>query len=205
MLSLLDLFGVAVFAASGALMAGRKRMDLFGVVVLAVVTAVGGGTLRDVLLGITPVFWVRDPLPIVVALGAALATVAAARRWRLERPALLVADAFGLALFTVLGAEHALHAGTPAVVALIMGVMSGVAGGIVRDLLCSEVPLILRREIYATAALLGAAVFVGLCWLGVGRPLAITAGMGAGLTLRLAAIRWSFSLPVFSLHDTHDP
>ena len=163
-------------------------------------TAVGGGTLRDLLLGTAPVFWVRDPIYVVVALLAAVAVLVGARRGPRPGP-LLVADACGLALFSVLGAREALRADAVPTIALVMGVMTGVAGGIMRDVLCGEVPLILRREVYATAALMAAGVFVGLGALGVGGDTPLWLGILAGLGLRLAAIRWGFSLPVFALRE----
>jgi uncharacterized membrane protein YeiH len=197
----LDLLGVAVFAASGALLAGRKRLDLFGVAVIALVTAVGGGTLRDLLLGATPVFWVRHPIYVLVALLTVIAVLLGGDRLGPRRGALLVADACGLALFSVLGAREALRADVSPAIAVAMGVMTGVAGGLMRDVLCGEIPLILRQEVYATAALTAAGVFVGLSALGVGGEVPLWLGILAGLTLRLAAIRWGFSLPIFSLRE----
>jgi uncharacterized membrane protein YeiH len=194
-----------VFAASGALLAGRKRLDLFGVVVIALVTAVGGGTLRDLLLGATPVFWVRDPTYVAVAILGVVAVLVGTRRLGPRRGPLLVADACGLALFSVLGAREALHIDASPMIALVMGVITGVAGGLMRDVLCGEIPLILRREVYATAALAAAGVFVGLEALGVGSDVPIWCGIAAGLGLRLAAIRWGFSLPIFALRDEHEP
>ncbi len=197
MMHYLDLFGTAVFAVTGALAAGRKHLDIFGVVVLSLATALGGGTFRDMALGSRPVFWVCDPLYIIIAAAASLGTFAVARFHRLPEGLLQVADAFGLAVFTVIGAERALANNAPAVVAILMGVVTGVAGGMIRDILSGEVPLILRREIYATASLLGAAVFVGL---GAVCP-TLCPGMwiGAAVTLglRLAAIKWDLSLPQF--------
>lgn len=201
MLHVLDLLGAAVFAVSGALMAGRKRMDLFGVVVLAVVTAVGGGTTRDLLLGIRPIFWIADPTYVLVAVAAAFGTMLGERLLRQARPALLVADAVGLALATVLGTERALASGVHGMIAVIMGMLSGIAGGLVRDVLCGETPLILRREIYATAALASAAVLVGLSALGIASRGSVIAAILVGLGLRLAAIRWQLSLPVFVAAD----
>lgn len=195
---LIDLFGVAVFAVSGALEAGRARLDLFGVLVIAVVTAIGGGTLRDVLLARQPIFWMTDPAYLVVITVAALATVALARPLRLARRALLLADAFGLAFFCVSGARVAERAGASAVVAVILGTMTGVAGGVVRDVLCGEVPLILRRDIYATAAIAGCAVFALGGALGVHDVARALAGMATAFGLRLAGIIWGLRLPVFA-------
>jgi uncharacterized membrane protein YeiH len=195
----LDLLGVAVFAVSGALAAGRKSLDLLGVVVLAAATAVGGGTLRDLLLDRHPIFWIRDPAFLVVIAAAALLTVV----WTRVRPppgnALLVADALGLALATIAGAQIAEAAGVPAMLVVVLGAVTGSAGGALRDVMTAEIPLILRREIYATAAILGVTVYLALQAAGAPRGVAALAGMAAVAALRLAAIFRGLHLPVFSL------
>ncbi|HEX6041455.1 trimeric intracellular cation channel family protein [Longimicrobium sp.] len=198
---LLDLVGVAVFAISGALAAGRKSLDLLGVVVIAVVTAVGGGTLRDVLLDRSPIFWVADPVYVLVIAGAAMATVAWTRRFHPPEKTLLIADALGLALFSVAGAQIAQDAGVPPVIAVIMGTMTGTAGGMIRDVLTNEIPLILRSdtELYATAAIAGITLYLVLGWIGVPRAPSALSGMAAITGLRLAAILGNLKLPVFSL------
>jgi len=197
-----DLFGVAVFAITGALMAGRKSMDLFGVLVIAVITALGGGTLRDLILDNHPVSWIRNDTYILVASIAAVGTVL----WvRLTRPihehGLLVADAFGLAVFTVIGTEVALQHAVPHSTAVIMGVMTGVAGGVMRDVICNEIPLIFQKEIYATACILGSLVFIVLRELDTPHWLDTGIAMLVVLLTRLAAIRWHLSLPRFHLLD----
>lgn len=198
---LLDLFGVAVFAISGALVAGRKSLDLFGVYVVAAVTAIGGGTLRDLLLDRRPIFWIDDPIYLLVIV---LATTGVLLYTRVARPpfdAILVADAFGLAFFTISGAEIAARAGVPASIVVLMGTMTGVAGGAIRDVLCGEIPLILRRHIYATASIAGAALDVILLRSGV--PAAISAILAMVLVfgLRLGAIFRGFHLPTFRLPE----
>ena len=191
----LDLFGVAVFAVSGALTAGRKSMDLFGVLVVAVITAVGGGTVRDLLLDRRPIFWIEDPTYLLVCVLAAGTTLAYASFLRPPRDSLLVADAFGLAVFTYIGAQAAHEAGVPAPIVVLMGTVTGVAGGIMRDVLCREVPLILRREIYATAAIAGATVFVVLTSLGVPGPLVALPTVATVFGLRLTALRLDLHVP----------
>ncbi|MGE0080084.1 MAG: trimeric intracellular cation channel family protein [Thiohalomonadaceae bacterium] len=195
-----DLFGTAVFAIAGALTAGRKGMDLFGVLVVALVTALGGGTLRDIILDNHPVAWIRDDTYILVSCLAALGTVLWVRfTGPLPEKWLLVADAFGLAVFTVIGAEVALAHQTPVSTAIIMGAMTGVAGGVIRDIICNEIPLIFHKEIYATACLSGALALVAL------KTLALPAGVDTALAMltvlgiRLAAIRWHLALPRFQL------
>ncbi|MDF2445038.1 MAG: hypothetical protein K0S46_274 [Moraxellaceae bacterium] len=201
-LHLADLFGIFVFAVSGALMAGRKSMDFFGVLVIAIITALGGGTLRDLILDRHPVTWIRDDSYILVASLGALATVLWVRFTRpIPEVGLLLADAAGLAVFTVGGAGIALAQGAPASTAVIMGIMTGVAGGVLRDVLCNEIPLIFQKEIYATACLAGALVFIALRESGLGDGVAAVVAMLVVFAIRLAAIRWRLSLPRFHLLD----
>src|ERR1700722_18404539 len=144
-LFILSMLGVAVFAASGALAAGRKNFDLLGVVVIALVTAVGGGTLRDLLLDRHPIFWVKDPSHLTVILASAALTLAYVRFRKPPLAALAVADAFGLALFTISGAEVAEAQGLPWLTVIVMGTVTGSAGGVLRDVLNREVPLLSRQ------------------------------------------------------------
>ena len=203
-LYVMDIFGVAVFAITGSLAAGRKRMDLFGVVVLATVTALGGGTLRDLILGAYPVFWVSAPVYLLVAVATAIVTFFLVRFCGLPHKLLSVADAFGLAVFTVVGTQKALDLGTSAGIAAVMGVMTGVVGGMVRDVLSGEIPLILRREIYATASLCGAATFLGVSLALRNEALAALASVAVTLGLRLSAIKWRMSLPLYISHENDD-
>lgn len=201
-LYLCDLFGVAVFAISGALMAGRKSMDLFGVLVIAMVTAMGGGTLRDVILGNYPVSWVGNDLYISVASIAATSVVLWARLTKpIPENVLLVADALGLAFATVIGTDVALKLHVSISVAAIMGVMTGVAGGVMRDIICNEIPLVLQREIYATASIAGALVFTALNACGIDHSAASIVAITLVFTSRLAAIRYRLALPRFHLFD----
>jgi uncharacterized membrane protein YeiH len=195
----LDIFGIIVFALSGALMAGRYQLDPFGVVVLASVTAVGGGTIRDVILQ-TPVFWVVKPYYLYVILATAILTIVLIRQpKRIPKRFLLIADALGLALFAVLGTQKALYLGAPIPVAVILGTITGVAGGMIRDVLCNVIPMILREEIYALAAMLGGSLFMLLHWLGWSDNHAMITSISAALILRLAAIYWHVSLPAFHI------
>lgn len=189
---------MAVCAITGVLAAKNKQVDLFGVIVLALVTAVGGGTLRDLVLGARP-FWIIDSSYVLNAVLAGVATFLAVRFWPLPMPILLVADAFGLALFTIVGAEKALALSGSNTVAVVLGVVTGVAGGMIRDVLTGEVPLVLRTGIYlyATAALCGASVFVVVAPRVPEPVIAQSFGIGVTLALRLAAIRWRLRLPEF--------
>jgi uncharacterized membrane protein YeiH len=197
MIHTFDLCGAGVFAVAGALAAGKKQMDLFGVVVLAMATALGGGSVRDVMLGIYPVFWVADPAYVIVVAACALVTFVAAHWLRPPTKLLMMADAVGLAFYTVLGMQKAQSLGVSMVISVLMGITTGVVGGILRDVLSGEIPLVLRREIYATAALAGAVVFAVLSALAPRAAINVVAAMAVVLALRLAAIRWTLSLPVF--------
>jgi uncharacterized membrane protein YeiH len=146
---LLDLFGVFVFAISGAMAADRRRMDLFGFIVIALLPALGGGTLRDIIID-APVFWLSDPTYLLMSLTAAVLTFVAANAIVRAGQWLVWADAVGLSLFCVLGAAKTLALGHDPVIAMMMGVITAVVGGIVRDVVCNEVPLILRQDVYAT-------------------------------------------------------
>jgi uncharacterized membrane protein YeiH len=199
LLYILDLLGVAVFAISGALAAGRKGLDLFGVLVIAAITAIGGGTLRDLLLDRHPIFWIDDPTYLVVILGAAGFTLAYVRLREPPGRALLVADALGLGLFAVAGAQIAEGVGLGTLIIVLMGTMTGVAGGVLRDVLTAQVPLILRRDIYATAAIAGILVYLLLSALGLPPGVAAVLGMLSVVTLRLLAIMKGLRLPVFRL------
>jgi uncharacterized membrane protein YeiH len=201
-LQLVEMLGVAVFAVSGALAAGRKSLDLLGVVVIATVTAVGGGTTRDLLLDRNPVFWIADPVYLVVATGAALLTVAYTRWRHAPAKALAVADALGLGFFVIGGAQIAERLDLPGIIVVVMGVVTGVAGGVVRDVLTAEIPMILRRgELYATTAIIGVSVYLLLVAAGIPRPVPALAGMSTIVALRLAAIFWGLRLPVFTLRE----
>jgi uncharacterized membrane protein YeiH len=184
-----------VFAISGALVASRKRMDVVGFALLGTVTGIGGGTLRDVLLGQLPVTFVREPMYLVACVlvsGVVFVTAHIPQsRYRL----LLWFDALGLALFAVTGAERALIAGAGPLVAVTMGVITATFGGILRDVLGAESPVVLSREIYVTAALLGATAFVAATGLGAPREAAVAAGVLAGFALRGAALHRGWSLP----------
>lgn len=201
LLYLLDLFGVGVFAISGALAAGRKSLDLLGVVIIAVVTAVGGGTTRDLLLNRHPVFWISDPLYLSVIIIAALLTLWYTHYKEPPEKALLLADALGLAVFTIIGAQVTQSVIDSEVIIVIMAAITGTVGGLIRDVLSNDIPMILRRDIYATAALAGASVYLILQFIGLSSIATIILSMGLIIGLRLAAIQWNWHLPRFKLKD----
>jgi uncharacterized membrane protein YeiH len=192
--SVLDWIGIIAFTVTGALVASRKQMDVVGFIVLGTVTGIGGGTLRDLLLGL-PVFWVREPAYLIACTVTAFLVFFAAHIPQSRYRSLLWLDAVGLALFAVIGAEKAREAGAGATIAVAMGVITATFGGVVRDLLGGESPVILSREIYASAALAGAVAFIALTALGTERELAIGAGFAIALAIRGAALRYGWSLP----------
>jgi uncharacterized membrane protein YeiH len=201
---IMDFLGVAVFAVSGVLAAGRKHLDWFGVLVIAMVTAVGGGTLRDLLID-RPVFWLVDTGFLWVIIAATLLTMVVVRIRNIPLRALLVADALGLALFAISGARIAEAAGYGGIVAVILGTMSGVAGGVLRDMLIAEIPLLLRDgEIYATAALLGIIVYLGLQAAGLERMTAAYFGMAVIAALRFTGIFLGLRMPALRLGEKQD-
>jgi len=191
-----DLLATDIFALTGALVASRKELDILGFFWFAAATGVGGGTLRDLILG-TPVFWVANPMPLAICLGVALvmhfvsAMVLSRQRW------ILFLDAFGMAFATVAGTAKALELGTGPVVAVTMGLFTATAGGIIRDTLGQEPSIIMRREIYMTATVVGASVVVVGHTLDVLMPFVLIAGFLTAFVLRLAAIQFNLSLPVF--------
>ena len=192
---------VGVCAVTGVLAAEDKQVDLFGVLVLAIVTAFGGGTVRDLLLGDMPVAWMRNPSYLLTAVSAGLGTFVVSRYRPLPRTVLLVADAFGLALFTMIGTRKGLAFGVAVPVGVLLGVITGVAGGILRDVLTGTIPLVFRSSIYlyATAALCGAVVYVFVLQWTPFPAAAAASGAATTLVLRLAAIRWKLGLPLFQV------
>lgn len=198
----LEMLAVMFGAATGALAARGKRIDLFGVVVLGLVAAMGGGTLRDLLLDV-PVFWVADANFITAGVFGAILTFIVARYATPPAASLQIVDAVSLAFVTMLGTSKTLQLGHASGVCVVLGVTTGVAGGIFRDLLCGEIPLVFRAHInlYATAALAGSLMFVTTSKSGVPAPWNLLIGAGVVLGLRLAALRWQIRLPEFAHHE----
>lgn len=192
----LDLLGTVVFAITGLLAARRKMLDLFGAIVIAMVTAIGGGTLRDLIIGV-PVFWTQNDIYIYIVVVAAMMLFFLARYRRLPVKLLLFLDALGLAVFTVIGTQKAMALGFSDPIAIMTGIMTGVVGGIIRDVLVGEVPLVFRKEIYATASFVGASLFLLLEHLGFSIDLAVVAAILVTLFMRVGAIMFNIELPVF--------
>lgn len=195
LLSALDYAGVATFAASGALMAAQKRQDVLTFIFFAAITGVGGGTLRDLLINV-PVFWVMDPGYVVVC------TIVAVLIWLtrgrgVPGQALLWLDAIGLCVYAVVGAAKTLALGLSPVVCVVMGVLTATFGGIIRDVLANEPSILLRRELYISAALVSASIFIVLRTLGVDWTGATAVAVTLGFIVRAGAIAWKWRLPAF--------
>jgi len=191
----LDLFGSSVFAVSGAILATRKNMDVFGVIVVGFVTAIGGGTLRDVLIGRTPVFWLSDKNYIILILIVSLLTFSFATKILRVKNVLRMADAIGLGTFTIIGIKIGLDGGLSNFFAIIMGMMTAAFGGVIRDVLCRETPLILNREIYATASLAGGIVFFLMQGVALPENITITISISTIIAIRLVSLKFGWNLP----------
>lgn len=197
MLHVIFVVAIAAEAMTAALAAGRRRMDWFGVCVLAVVTALGGGTMRDTLLGHYPLSWVTDPSLLLIASGAALVTIALARFMETLRWPFLILDALGLVVFTIIGCNVAIEMGQSPVIVIVAGMITGIAGGILRDVLCNDIPLVFSGELYATVSIVTGAIY----YLGViaGYPADVVTILAIvlGFTLRVLAILFNWSMPKF--------
>jgi uncharacterized membrane protein YeiH len=196
MLQLIEILGVVTFALSGIIEARRKRMDLVGVYTVALVTAFGGGTVRDLFIDRTPLFWVANQWYAVLILALALGAFLFPGLTSVPARSLLLPDALGLGLFSVAGAGFARDAGASLFIAAILGVITGVFGGVLRDVICNEIPFVFRSTyLYATAAFLGCLGYLILASLGVSEGLAVPIGIAAVIGIRLAALRFNLRVP----------
>ena len=198
MLTSIYMIAITAEAMSGALAAGRRNMDLFGVALIAFLTALGGGTVRDILLGNFPVTWTQHPRYIYMTITGGLHPIAIARLMRHLHQLFLVLDAAGLVAFTVIGCNVALKLGYDTIVVVMSGITTGIFGGILRDILCNRTPQVLRHELYASVSLVVALLYLELLNQGLSENITLLAAFSVGLLLRMAAIRWQLSLPVFS-------
>lgn len=190
------LIAIAAEAATGAFMGMRRRIDLFGIAVVGTVAALGGGSIRDMILGHYPLGWVVHPEYLIFTVGAALAAALLARHLNRLKNAFLLLDALGLVAFTVIGCNIAAATDAHIAIVVLMGMVTGVFGGLLRDILCNQVPLVLQRDLYATISLVTGMLYVGLLRLGFDPDLAMAVAIGIGFSLRLIAIRFSLALPV---------
>ncbi len=195
LLLLLDYIGTFVFAISGVLTAAEKRLDFFGATVIGFVTAIGGGTLRDILLGDLPVAWMRNTNYFWVIIAAVVVTILFRKQVMSLKRTLFLFDTIGIATFTVIGLKKALLMGIDPSMAVLMGLSSAVVGGVIRDILCNEVPLILHREVYATACIGGALTFLLLYNLSVPEVICEIVAVSLIIGIRIVAIRFNIALP----------
>jgi len=197
MLQIIFVIAVAAEAMTAALAAGRRKMDWFGVCVLAAVTALGGGTMRDTLLGHYPLSWVKEPWLLLVCCGAALVTIALARFMERLRWPFLVLDALGLVVFTIIGCNVALEMGQPPVIVIVAGMITGIAGGIMRDVLCNDVPLVFSSQLYATVSIVTGILYYAGLQLNLVPDVVTVFTIVVGFALRILAIRFNWAMPKF--------
>ena len=195
MFYIIDILGTIAFAISGVLVALNKRMDAFGILIIAFVTAVGGGTLRDILIGETPVSWMKDMTFIYVVILSTIFAVAFRSKIDYLRKSLLLFDTIGIGLYTVVGVEKGISAGLHPIICVFLGTMSACFGGVIRDILCNEIPVIFRKEVYATACILGGATYFLVIKLPIASNFVFVIADAVVITVRLIAVRFKVSLP----------
>tara|TARA_R100001369_G_scaffold3540_8_gene10977 strand:- start:25994 stop:26659 length:666 start_codon:yes stop_codon:yes gene_type:complete len=191
----IDILGTIAFAISGVLVAMNKRMDPFGVFIIAFVTAVGGGTLRDLLIGSTPVFWMADMIFIYVIAAATFAAVVFRNQIKHLRKSLFLFDTIGIGLYTVIGIEKGLNADLHPIICVALGTISACFGGVIRDILCNEIPVIFRKEVYATACIFGGSTYFILREFITDQNLIFVISLSVVITVRLLAVIFKISLP----------
>ena len=195
MFQLLDIIGTMAFAMSGALTAMNKKMDPFGVFIIAFVTAVGGGTLRDVLIGRTPVGWMLDLKYAYVIMAAVILSIIFRKKFDRLRTSLFLFDTIGLGVFTLIGLEKGINIGLHPMICIALGTMTACFGGVIRDILCTEIPVIFRKEIYATICILGGTVFFLLRKLNLDNDILYLTTSLVIILVRLMAVKYKWSLP----------
>lgn len=202
LLNYLFILGICVEAITGALAAGRKKMDFFGVILIATITALGGGTVRDVLFNTYPLTWVAHPEYLVYTSVLAFLTIFIAHSLVRIMKVFLILDALGLSTFVIIGTEKVLQHGMSPGVAVISGMITGICGGMLRDILCNDIPLVLRKELYAVIALVGALLFIALAHFHIPHNLNIVLTFITIFTIRLLAIFFHLQIPIFDYSDT---
>lgn len=200
-LLVLYLVAIVAEAMTAALAAGRRDMDWVGVSIIACLTALGGGSVRDVVLGHYPLTWVKHPEYLWMTAGAALVMALSAPIMRRLHTVFLWLDALGLVVFTVIGCQVALEMKLPVTIVLISGMITGCAGGVLRDILCNDIPLLLRKELYGSVSMLTGGLYIGAQSLGIEVHQAIAVAMVAGFLLRMLALRFNWQMPKFVYRD----
>ncbi len=191
----IDILGTIAFAISGVLVAMEKRLDLFGVLIVAFVTAIGGGTLRDLLIGNTPVVWMRDATYMITILVTVVFAILFSGKLKYLRKSLFLFDTVGIGLFTLIGIEKGLQAGLLPIMCIALGTMTASFGGVIRDILCNEIPVIFRKEIYATACIVGGIIYFILVAVGLPEKYSYIASIVAIIAIRLLAVKFGIALP----------
>lgn len=191
----IDILGTVAFAISGVLVAMEKKLDLFGVLIIAFVTAIGGGTLRDLLIGNTPVGWMTTPVYLITITATVVTAIIFVNQLRYFRKSLFLFDTIGIGLYTMVGVEKGLNAGLSPVMCIILGTITASFGGVIRDILCNEIPVIFRKEVYATICILGGVIYFILIQFPVDSAYAYVAAIMSIIVMRLLAVRFKISLP----------
>lgn len=201
---LIDILGTIAFAISGVLVAMEKKLDLFGIFIIAFVTAVGGGTLRDILLGSTPVVWLMDPTYSIIILASVVFAIVFIKQLKYLRTSLFLFDTIGIGLYTMVGIEKGLSAQLLPVMCIALGTITASFGGVIRDILCNEIPVIFRKEIYATACIIGGLSYFLLIRLPFGDTFAYIASILVIIGVRLLAVKFHIALPnIYGREKTH--
>lgn len=196
---ILDLLGTIAFAISGALAAMNRRLDLFGIFIIAFVTAIGGGTVRDILIGSTPVTWMENTLYIYLIGLVTIFAIIFRRKLNHLKTSLFLFDTIGLGVFTITGVEMGIQNDLNPIISITLGAMTGTFGGVIRDILCNEIPVIFRKEIYATACIIGGLAFVILHQMGVDIDVIYIVTSLTVIVIRLVVVKYHISLPSFYL------
>ncbi|MGB5418840.1 trimeric intracellular cation channel family protein [Algibacter sp.] len=199
---IIDILGLISFAISGALVAFNKRMDVFGVLIIAFVTSVGGGTLTDLLIGNTPVGWMKNIIYVYIILGSAVFAIIFRSKINYLRTSLFLFDTIGIGLYTLLGIEKGLNANLHPLICIALGTMTASFGGVIRDILCNEIPIIFRKEVYATACILGGITFFALRKFNVPESIILIVSGAVVIVVRLLAVKFKIALPNIYSKDT---
>jgi uncharacterized membrane protein YeiH len=197
--NILEILGTAAFAISGALSAMNRKLDVFGIFIIAFVTGIGGGTVRDILIGNTPVTWMDNIIYIYLIGIVTILSIIFRTKINYLKTSLFLFDTIGLGIFTIIGVETGIQNNLDPIISVALGVMTGTFGGVIRDILCNEIPVIFRKEIYATACLIGGLVFIILHKLGVEREIIYIVTSLIVISIRLVVVKFKISLPSFYL------